>query len=120
MRKLGESKWASGYVLTGRKCFYARFLDLADDILHENVRVATPDILRVREPQYYKWSWIKLKTILIKKLNYVGKIGQKKAEHFETVPAPAPRRVHSNPPKQKTRNSKPINNQNDDRMMFKS
>ena len=27
-------------------------LDLAYDILHENVRIATPDYIGVREPQY--------------------------------------------------------------------
>ena len=52
VRKLGVKQVASGYVLTGGIASMPGVLDLAYDILHENVRIATPDYIGVREPQY--------------------------------------------------------------------
>ena len=89
---------ASGYVLTGGIASMPGVLDLAYDILHENVRVATPDYIGVREPQYT--SGVGLIKHSYQKLNYVGKM-QEKQEHFEPVPAPAPTPVQQQPTKQK-------------------
>ena len=50
-------------------------LDLAYDILHENVRIATPDYIGVREPQYT--SGVGLIKHSYQKLNYVGKCAGK-------------------------------------------
>jgi len=91
-------------------------LDLAYDILHENVRIATPDYIGVREPQYT--SGVGLIKHSYQKAKLRGKNVQEKQEHFEPVPAPAPTPVQQQPTKQKTRNQN-NNNQNDDRMMSK-
>lgn len=89
-------------------------LDLAYDILHENVRIATPDYIGVREPQYT--SGVGLIKHSYQKAKLRGKNVQEKQEHFEPVPAPMP--VQQQPAKQKTRNQNNTN-QNDDRMMSK-
>ena len=74
-------------------------LDLAYDILHENVRVATPDYIGVREPQYT--SGVGLIKHSYQKAKLRGKNVQEKQEHFEPVPAPAPTPVQQQPTKQK-------------------
>ncbi len=56
-------------------------LDLAYDILHENVRIATPDYIGVREPQYT--SGVGLIKHSYQKAKLRGKNVQEKQEHFE-------------------------------------
>lgn len=116
VRKLGVKQVASGYVLTGGIASMPGVLDLAYDILHENVRIATPEYIGVREPQYT--SGVGLIKHSYQKAKLRGKNVQEKQEHFEPVPAPAPTPVQQQPAKQKTRNQN-NNNQNDDRMMSK-
>lgn len=74
-------------------------LDLAYDILHENVRIATPDYIGVREPQYT--SGVGLIKHSYQKAKLRGKNVQEKQEHFEPVPAQAPAPVQQQPAKQK-------------------
>ncbi|MDM5189612.1 cell division protein FtsA [Bacillus sp. DX4.1] len=112
--KLGVKHVASGYVLTGGIASMPGVLDLAYDILHENVRIATPDYIGVREPQYT--IGVGLIKHSYQKAKLRGKSVQDKQEHFEPVPAPVP--VQQQPMKQKNRNQN-NNNENDERMMSK-
>lgn len=50
--RLGYEDMPGGYVLTGGSAKTQGLLDLATDILQNSVRVASPDYIGVREPQY--------------------------------------------------------------------
>lgn len=50
--RLGYEDLPGGYVLTGGCAKIQGLLDLATDILQNSVRVASPDYIGVREPQY--------------------------------------------------------------------
>lgn len=50
--KLGYSDLPGGYILTGGTVMIPGALELAQDILRHNVRVAVPDYIGVREPIY--------------------------------------------------------------------
>ncbi len=50
--RLGYRDFPSGYVLTGGTVMTPGVLELASELLQGNVRVAVPDYLGVREPQY--------------------------------------------------------------------
>lgn len=52
MTRLGYRDFPSGYVLTGGTVMIPGVLELASELLQGNVRVAIPDYLGVREPQY--------------------------------------------------------------------
>lgn len=52
LQRLGYSNFPGGYVLTGGVASMPGVLELAQQILQNNVRVASPDYLGVREPQY--------------------------------------------------------------------
>lgn len=50
--RLGYRDFPSGYVLTGGTVMMPGILELANELLQGNVRMAMPDYLGVREPQY--------------------------------------------------------------------
>lgn len=50
--RLGYEDLPGGYVLTGGSAKIQGLLDLAMEILQSNVRIASPDYIGVREPQY--------------------------------------------------------------------
>ncbi|WP_100373285.1 cell division protein FtsA [Bacillus sp. FJAT-45037] len=50
--RLGHRDFPSGYVLTGGTVMIPGVLELGKDLLQGNVRVAIPDYIGVREPQY--------------------------------------------------------------------
>ncbi len=52
VNRLGYRDFPSGYVLTGGTVMIPGVLELASELLQGNVRVAIPDYLGVREPQY--------------------------------------------------------------------
>ncbi|MDY0408108.1 cell division protein FtsA [Virgibacillus soli] len=52
LRKMGYHELPGGYVLTGGTMKMPGVLDLAQDIFQQNVRVAIPDYIGVREPQF--------------------------------------------------------------------
>jgi cell division protein FtsA len=52
MKRLGLSDLPGGYVLTGGIANMEGVLELAQDILQNRVRIAVPDYIGVREPQY--------------------------------------------------------------------
>ncbi|WP_026674367.1 cell division protein FtsA [Alkalihalobacterium bogoriense] len=52
IRRLGYRELAGGFVLTGGTVMMPGVLELAREILKNNVRVATPDYIGVRESQY--------------------------------------------------------------------
>jgi cell division protein FtsA len=52
IRKMGYQEVPGGYVLTGGSMSMPGVLDLAQDIFQTNVRIAIPDYIGVREPQY--------------------------------------------------------------------
>lgn len=52
INRLGYKDFPSGYVLTGGTAKIPGMLELATELLQGNVRIAIPDYLGVREPQY--------------------------------------------------------------------
>lgn len=52
IRKMGYHELPGGYVLTGGTMKMPGVLDLAQDLFQSNVRVAIPDYIGVREPQF--------------------------------------------------------------------
>lgn len=52
IRRMGYRDLPGGYVLTGGSMKMPGTLDLAQDIFNSNVRIAIPDYIGVREPQY--------------------------------------------------------------------
>ncbi|WP_078554832.1 cell division protein FtsA [Bacillus alkalicellulosilyticus] len=52
VRRLGYDDLPGGYVLTGGAVMLPGVLELAREILQNNVRIATPDYIGVRESQY--------------------------------------------------------------------
>ncbi|OEH91174.1 cell division protein FtsA [Bacillus solimangrovi] len=52
IRKMGYRDLPGGYVLTGGVSKMTGVLELAEEVLRHNVRIASPDYIGVREPQY--------------------------------------------------------------------
>ncbi|MDY0405959.1 cell division protein FtsA [Virgibacillus sp. 179-BFC.A HS] len=52
IRKMGYRELPGGYVLTGGTMKMPGVLELAQDVFQANVRIAIPDYIGVREPQY--------------------------------------------------------------------
>ncbi|WP_085992469.1 cell division protein FtsA [Oceanobacillus senegalensis] len=52
IRKMGYREIPGGYVLTGGTMKMPGVLELAQDLFHSNVRIAIPDYIGVREPQF--------------------------------------------------------------------
>ena len=52
LRKMGYSNLPGGYVLTGGNMKMPGTLELAQDVFNANVRIAIPDYIGVREPQF--------------------------------------------------------------------
>ncbi|WP_226037942.1 cell division protein FtsA [Aquibacillus saliphilus] len=52
IRKMGYNELPGGFVLTGGCMSMSGALELAQDLLQSNVRIAIPDYIGVREPQY--------------------------------------------------------------------
>ncbi|CDQ40204.1 MULTISPECIES: cell division protein FtsA [Virgibacillus] len=52
IRKMGYQGLPGGYVLTGGTMAMPGVLELAEDLFHSNVRIAIPDYIGVREPQF--------------------------------------------------------------------
>ncbi|SFI61212.1 MULTISPECIES: cell division protein FtsA [unclassified Bacillus (in: firmicutes)] len=120
VQKLGLKQLPAGYVLTGGVVSMSGILDLANDILHQNVRIATPDYIGVREPQYT--IGVGLIKNAYQKAKLRGKSMQEKQENYELqhTHAPVPAAVQQ-PVKQKPRNNNDNNDNNDnnERMMSK-
>ncbi|WP_373895939.1 cell division protein FtsA [Virgibacillus natechei] len=52
IRKMGYQELPGGYVLTGGTMAMPGVSELAQDLFHSNVRIAIPDYIGVREPQF--------------------------------------------------------------------
>lgn len=52
IRRMGFHDLRGGYVLTGGTMKMPGVLELAQDVFHSNARIAIPDYIGVREPQY--------------------------------------------------------------------
>lgn len=52
IKRMGYSELPGGFVLTGGCMRMPGALELAQDLFHANVRIAIPDYIGVREPQY--------------------------------------------------------------------
>ena len=52
IRRMGYHDLRGGYVLTGGTMKMPGVLELAQDVFHSNARIAIPDYIGVREPQY--------------------------------------------------------------------
>src|SRR5699024_2246501 len=52
MMRLGYHDLRGGFVLTGGTMKLPGILELANDVFHVNSRIAIPDYIGVREPQY--------------------------------------------------------------------
>jgi len=52
IRRMGFQDLRGGYVLTGGTMKMQGVLELAQDVFHANTRIAIPDYIGVREPQY--------------------------------------------------------------------
>ncbi len=52
IRKMGYHRLPGGYVLTGGTMAMPGVLELAEDIYQSNIRIAIPDYIGVREPQF--------------------------------------------------------------------
>ncbi|MCP3026205.1 cell division protein FtsA [Halobacillus sp. A5] len=52
LQRMGVTDLPGGFVLTGGAMNMPGVLELAQDVFHSNVRLAIPDYLGVREPQY--------------------------------------------------------------------
>src|SRR5690606_15045900 len=52
VHRLGYRDLPSGFVLTGGSVMIPGVLELAREVLQKNVRIAIPDYIGVREPQY--------------------------------------------------------------------
>ncbi|RDW18472.1 cell division protein FtsA [Oceanobacillus arenosus] len=52
IRKMGYQELPGGYVLTGGTMMMPGVLELAQDLFRSNVRIAIPDYIGVREPQF--------------------------------------------------------------------
>src|SRR5690625_3196412 len=52
LRRLGFNELRGGFVLTGGTMKMQGVLELAEDVFHANARIAIPDYIGVREPQF--------------------------------------------------------------------
>lgn len=52
IRRMGYQQLPGGYVLTGGTMKMPGVMELAHDLFHSNVRIAIPDYIGVREPQF--------------------------------------------------------------------
>ncbi|AXI09000.1 cell division protein FtsA [Oceanobacillus zhaokaii] len=52
IRRMGYQELPGGYVLTGGTMMMSGVLELAQDLFRSNVRIAIPDYIGVREPQF--------------------------------------------------------------------
>lgn len=98
LRKLGVKSLPSGYVLTGGVVSMSGVLELAQDVLQHNVRIATPDYIGVREPQYT--TGVGLIKYAYQKSKLKGKMPQQEQPEYDRRPS-AP--VQHQAPKQQPR-----------------
>ncbi|ARK31086.1 cell division protein FtsA [Halalkalibacter krulwichiae] len=94
--RLGYRDFAGGYVLTGGTVMIPGVLDLASELLQGNVRVAVPDYLGVREPQYT--AGVGLIQFAYKNVKVQGK---------EVAAAVAPSEANQEPKREKNDSSQP-------------
>lgn len=52
LRRMGYQNVRGGYVLTGGTMKMSGILEVAEEVFHANARIAIPDYIGVREPQY--------------------------------------------------------------------
>ncbi|MDG4655841.1 cell division protein FtsA [Ectobacillus antri] len=89
--RLGIKHLSNGYIITGGVASLPGIVDLAQEVLENNVRVATPDHIGVREPQYT--TGVGLIRSAHQKAKLRGKV-QEIPEAFERrspVPVPQPK-----------------------------
>jgi cell division protein FtsA len=83
LKKFGFKELAGGYVLTGGVVSMPGVLDIAQIVLNQPVRIATPDYIGVREPQYTIGVGLIKKAYQKAKLKGTKHTVQEKAESFE-------------------------------------
>ncbi|MCP8970239.1 cell division protein FtsA [Ectobacillus ponti] len=86
LRRAGVKQLPGGYVLTGGVAAMPGMLDLAQDVLNHNVRIASPDYIGVREPQYT--TGVGMIRHSYQKAKLRGKVVQEKQEAFDRRPQP--------------------------------
>lgn len=102
LEKLGVKQLAGGYVLTGGVAVMPGVLDLAQEILNENVRIAIPDYIGVREPQYT--IGVGLIRNAYQKAKLKGKSIQENVDSFERrTPVPVPQTPVKSKPRDEDR-----------------
>ncbi|MFX3622638.1 MAG: cell division protein FtsA [Ectobacillus sp.] len=102
LRKLGVKQLPSGYVLTGGVVAMPGVLELAQEVLNHNVRVAIPDYIGVREPQYT--TGVGLIKNAHQKAKLKGKGVQEKQETYERrAPVPVAQQTAKQKPREEER-----------------
>ncbi|OMP68524.1 cell division protein FtsA [Domibacillus epiphyticus] len=109
LRQSGITDVAGGYVLTGGTSAMNGILDLAQDVFQNRVRVAIPDYIGVREPQF---------TTAVGLIKYAYKnarlTGRKVGEPLDTQPKEIEERRERQEQKQDTKPSKKENEKQKD------
>lgn len=100
VKRLGAKDLPGGYVLSGGVATTQGILELAQDIFQNRVRIAIPDYIGVREPQYTTAVG------LIKFAYKNAKIQGRKMEQPVTVPEAKEKRVQKPQPPPKTKPEK--------------
>ncbi|CAM3410697.1 cell division protein FtsA [Cytobacillus oceanisediminis] len=100
VKRLGAKDLPGGYVLSGGVANTQGILELAQVIFQNRVRIAIPDYIGVREPQYTTAVG------LIKFAYKNAKIQGRRMEHPVTVPETKEKRVQKQQPQPKTKPEK--------------
>ncbi|UTR15180.1 cell division protein FtsA [Salipaludibacillus sp. LMS25] len=96
--RMGYQDLSGGFVLTGGVAKMPGILELARDVMQKNVRVAIPDYIGVREPQYT--NGVGLITFAHKNLRIQGKEAKKGLETGEEVTYGVDKRERKENPRQ--------------------
>lgn len=102
LHKFGVKNLSSGFVLTGGVASMPGVLELAQEVLRANVRIAIPDYIGVREPQYT--IGVGLIRNAYQKGKLKGKGGQEHPDNFERhTPVPVSQSTVKSKPRDEDR-----------------
>ncbi|RKQ37401.1 cell division protein FtsA [Oceanobacillus halophilus] len=101
IRKMGYQELPGGYVLTGGTMAMPGVLELAQDLFRSNVRIAIPDYIGVREPQFT--AGVGILQFAHRNARIQGKelYPAVRAETNEPKPKRNPKQINSEEPKEK-------------------
>ncbi|WP_245630317.1 cell division protein FtsA [Amphibacillus sediminis] len=97
IKKMGYSELPGGFVLTGGCMRMPGALELAQDLYHANVRVAIPDYIGVREPQFT--SGVGILKFSYRNAKIQGKQLEEAVTQMESFDQPAPKKKKASKPK---------------------